>query len=204
MIGIVDYGLGNIISVLGAIERLGQKSVVTSDPEVLASTEKLILPGVGAFGDGMRNLHERGLVQTLEELVFQEKKPILGICLGAQLFTRHSEEFGSHQGLGWLDAAVKSLKSGDPDLRVPHVGWNELHVHGDSILLTGISPGSLFYYVHSYYIDTNDEDIVVGSCEYGMRFPALLQLGNVYAAQFHPEKSQLHGLAMMRNFLELS
>jgi len=201
VIGVIDYGLGNIASVIGAIERLNFEAEVTSDPLRLAQADKLILPGVGAYGDGMQNLRKRGLIELLEDLVRGQGKPILGICLGAQLFAHHSDEFGSHQGLGWLDAVVKPLQRGGLSLRVPHVGWDEMEHMRASILLEDVPNDALFYYVHSYYIEANDPEIVIGSCQYGNRFAALLQSDNVYAAQFHPEKSQRYGLTVLRNFL---
>lgn len=202
MIAILDYGLGNVASVVGAVERLEYEVVVTSDPVVLSDADKLILPGVGAFGDGMRNLHERGLVKVLEDLVQGCGKPILGICLGAQLFAHHSEEFGFNKGLGWLDAVVRPLKPDDSELRVPHVGWDVLYPRQSSVLLEGVPKDALFYYVHSYCIEAGNADIIVGICEYGQQFAALLQFRNIYATQFHPEKSQLHGLTVMHNFLK--
>lgn len=202
MIAILDYGLGNVASVVGAVERLEYEVVVTSDPVVLSDADKLILPGVGAFGDGMRNLHERGLVKVLEDLVQGCGKPILGICLGAQLFAHHSEEFGFNKGLGWLDAVVRPLKPDDSELRVPHVGWDVLYPRQSSVLLEGVPKDALFYYVHSYCIEAGNADIIVGICEYGHQFAALLQFRNIYATQFHPEKSQLHGLTVMHNFLK--
>lgn len=202
-VGIVDYGLGNLRSVAGAVRRLGHEPLVSSDPAELGRCAKLILPGVGAFGDGMRNLRERGLVEALGRLVHEQSRPVLGVCLGAQLLARESEEFGRHEGLGWIDASVRRLDPGD-GLRVPHVGWNELHQRGESLLFDGIADGELFYFVHSYRIDTDSPAIVKGETEYGRFFTTVVEQGNVYGAQFHPEKSQLAGLRLLENFLTLA
>ncbi len=202
MIGIIDYGLGNLTSVAGAVEKVGFKPEISGDMAVLSDCDKLILPGVGAFGDGMKNLKERGLVEPLTELVMKIAKPILGICLGFQLLAKKSEEFGAHEGLGWIDADVRAIKPDDASLRIPHVGWNELYQTGDSILFDGIPDESLFYYVHTYKMVPADDTLQIGECDYGGRFSAAIQAGSIFGTQFHPEKSQLHGLAMLRNFLE--
>jgi imidazole glycerol-phosphate synthase subunit HisH len=201
-VAIVDYGLGNLRSVAGAVERLGHEPVVTSDPGELERADRLILPGVGAFGDGMRNLRERGLVEPLTRLVTDERRPILGLCLGSQLIARESAEFGSHEGLGWIDASVRRIATPDPTLRVPHVGWNEVRQVRESVLFDGLADGSLFYFVHSYHIDADDAELVKGETEYGVRMAAVVERGNVYGTQFHPEKSQLAGLTLLGNFLE--
>jgi glutamine amidotransferase len=202
-VGVVDYGLGNLRSVAGAVRRLDHEAIVSSDPRELERCAKLILPGVGAFGDGMRKLRERGLVETLDRLVREERRPVLGVCLGAQLLARESEEFGRHEGLGWIDASVHRLDPGD-GLRVPHVGWNELRQRRESVLFDGIADGELFYFVHSYRIDTDSPEIVKGETEYGRVFTAVVEHANVYGAQFHPEKSQLAGLRLLGNFLNLA
>ena len=152
MIGIIDYGLGNLTSVAGAVEKVGFKPVVSSDAQVLGDCEKLILPGVGAFGDGMRNLRDRGLVEPLTRMTTKAGKPILGICLGFQLLARKSQEFGEHKGLGWIDAEVVPLDPADAKLRVPHVGWNELYQTRESVLFDDVPDEGLFYYVHSFQL----------------------------------------------------
>jgi len=202
MIGVIDYGLGNLASVVGAVERLGHEVAVSSNPDELRQADKLILPGVGAFGDGMQNLRSRGLIEPLNNMVLGERMPILGICLGSQLVSRESEEFGHHEGLGWIAASVRRIMPDNPALRVPHVGWNELFQTRDSVLFEGIPNGSLFYYVHSYRLVAESADVVAGECDYGGRFPAAIQSGNIYATQFHPEKSQQHGLNLLKNFLD--
>ena len=201
MIGIVDYGLGNLRSVAGAVERLGAEALVTSEPRQLASCEKLMLPGVGAFGDGMANLRRRGLIQALNDLVISDGKPILGICLGAQLMANESEEFGEHCGLGWFDARIIRLSSDDPSIRIPHVGWDDIELVRESPLFSGLTGEPLFYYVHSYCIAPATTDVVDGECTYGQRFAAALHRDNIFAVQFHPEKSQRQGIAVIANFL---
>jgi glutamine amidotransferase len=201
LIGIVDYGLGNLTSVQAAVKRLGYETIVTSDPCELNKADKLILPGVGAFGDGMRNLIQRNLVERLTDLAMNKAVPILGICLGFQLIAQESEEFGHNKGLGWVDAKVVRLKPADRALRVPHVGWNDLAQCGPSPLFDGVPEDSLFYYVHSYRMVAERDGLVVGECDYGGRFPAVVRQGNIHAVQFHPEKSQRHGLRLLENFL---
>ncbi len=201
MIGIIDYGLGNLRSVLGAVEKLGHHAVISADSSQLSNCEKLILPGVGAFGDGMGNLAARGLIDPLNKLVRLDRRPILGICLGFQLLAETSEEFGPHEGLGWIPGHVKRIRPGDDALRIPHVGWNDFEKTGDCILFDEIPDAALFYFVHSYHLET-DPGITVGTCTYGRPLCAAVQSGNVFGTQFHPEKSQQHGLKVLQNFLE--
>tara|TARA_B100000965_G_scaffold187497_1_gene156482 strand:- start:731 stop:1348 length:618 start_codon:yes stop_codon:yes gene_type:complete len=203
MIGIVDYGLGNLTSVAGAVAKLGFEPVVSADADTLDSADKLILPGVGAFTDGMANLRARGLIDILNELVVKRRKPILGICLGFQLLGQSSSEFGDTAGLGWIDAPVTRLKPADTSLRVPHVGWNDLsQTRSDCILFDGIEDGALFYFVHSYRMETPPDGSEIGTCDYGGAFTAAVQKGNVFGTQFHPEKSQQAGLTLLGNYLE--
>ena len=202
VIGIVDYGMGNVRSVAGAVERLGHDPLLTADAEQLGRCHKLILPGVGAFGDAMAELHARGLIDTLADLVLERGRPFLGICLGAQLIGTDSDEFGRHDGLGWLNTHVCRMNPSDPTLRVPHVGWDGLAQQSACPLFEGIPDDALFYYVHSYCITTDDDAVVAATCDYGGRFVAVLWRDNIYATQFHPEKSQRHGLNLLSNFLE--
>jgi glutamine amidotransferase len=201
-IAIVDYGLGNLCSVAGAIERLGFAPVITADREALQAAHKIILPGVGAFGDGMKKLRERGLVEILDGMVRRGGKPILGICLGCQLFARKSYEFGEHEGLGWIDAEVCRIAPSDPTLRVPHVGWNDLVALRESVLLEALPQPATVYYVHSFQVVFRDLMPVTAVTDYGGSIVAAYESGNIFATQFHPEKSQQHGLTILRNFLE--
>ena len=203
-IAVIDYGLGNLRSVAGAVEKLGYEPIVSNDPEELARADKLILPGVGAFGDGMANLRRLRLIDPLTELVQKKKKPILGICLGAQLMGLDSQEFGSHEGLGWVKANVCRLEPSGRDFRIPHVGWNGLRLVGRTVLFEEIPGDALFYYVHSFRIACREHEIVMGECDYGVSFTAVFQAGNIFGTQFHPEKSQLHGLKLLGNFIEKS
>lgn len=202
MIGIVDYGSGNLTSVAAAVTRLGHDACVTADAGRLRDADKLILPGVGAFGDCVANLRARGLDATLDDLVRGRGRPILGICVGAQMMAREGEEMGAHEGLGWIDARVTRLEPGSDDLRLPHVGWNEVTQLRETRLFTGIPADALFYFVHSYCLrPAVAAGLAVGVCEYGETFCAAFQQDNIYGVQFHPEKSQRHGLALIENFI---
>src|SRR5205823_64760 len=159
--------------VAGAVERLGREPVVTDDPGVLEQAERLILPGVGAFADGMRNLEQRGLVGPLTELVVEQRRPVLGICLGAQLMARESVEFGHTPGLGWVSADVRRIEPSDASLRVPHVGWNSLLRTQETPLLEGVADEPLFYFVHSFHIACDDPELVKAEVEYGGRMTAV-------------------------------
>ena len=165
-VAIVDYGLGNLTSVAGAVQALGFEPLVTADPKAVVAADRIILPGVGAFGDGIRQLRARGMIEALEA-ARRKARPILGICLGAQLMCRTSEEFGPHEGLGWIDAKVRLLRPNDPSLRVPHVGWDNFLRTGSSLLLDDIPEGALFYFVHSYAIHCAQSDPVIRACDYG-------------------------------------
>ncbi|WP_418502590.1 imidazole glycerol phosphate synthase subunit HisH [Flagellimonas sp.] len=202
-VAIVDYGLSNLSCVKSACERLGHTAMVVSEGEDLLSAKKVILPGVGAFGDAMRNLEERGLRDVLDVLVSAEKIPFLGICLGAQLICKESDEYGHSAGLGWIDAKVRSLDTGSGRFRVPHSGWDDIVVKRDCPLLREIEDASLFYYTHSHAIYDAPECNVVSICDYGTEFVSIMQKDNIYATQFHPEKSQKMGLKLLENFLGL-
>jgi len=203
VVGVIDYGLGNLRSVAGAVARLGHEAVVSGSIADLERADRLILPGVGAFGDGMSRLAALGLVAPLTRMVMDEGKPCLGICLGAELMARDSDEFGHHQGLGWIAASVTKIVPDDPSLRVPHVGWNAVRHCGDSPLFRGIPQDALFYFVHSYKICCDAPETAVGRCEYGGPMTAAIQRGRIFGTQFHPEKSQRHGLDLLGNFLAL-
>lgn len=202
-VGVVDYGLGNLRSVAGAVEKLGHEAVVSSDPRVLEQAGKLILPGVGAFADGMRKLTRLGLVDGLARLVHERGRPILGICLGAELLARESDEFGRHDGLGWIDARVTRIAPA-AGFRVPHVGWNAVRHNRDSALFAGIPQEALFYFVHSYQICCDDPSLVEAECDYGAPVTAAVVRGHIFGTQFHPEKSQRIGLELLRNFLSVA
>ncbi len=198
MIAIIDYGAGNLFSVKNAFDFLGVESVITKNPEELKAADKLLLPGVGAFPDAMRMLNESGLVETIKEQV--KVKPLLGICLGMQMLFEKGYEFGETDGLGFIKGSVKLMEP--ENLAVPHMGWNSLEFNVDSPLLEKCSDGEYVYFVHSYAAECPVEN-VAAYCDYGMKVPALVQNGNVYGAQFHPEKSGQTGLNILRCFADL-
>ena len=200
-IGIIDYGAGNLRSVAGAVERLGHSPRVVDRPNDLADVSKIILPGVGAFKDGMENLQKRGFIPVLGKMVLRQEIPILGICLGAQLLTKGSEEFGWTEGLGWIDTNVKSLRHSGSQDRVPHVGWNNVQFSKGSRLFHQLPSDSLFYFVHSFGIVQGSGSAQTATCNYGFEFVAAFERENIFGVQFHPEKSQRHGLSVMQNFL---
>lgn len=204
MIAVVDYGMGNVRSILNALSYIGHDAVLTAEGRRLDDAARLILPGVGAFGDAMRNMEERGLGETLRRQVFEKGKPFLGICLGLQLLAGSSEEHGVHQGLGWLDAEVVRFSfNGGPPLKIPHMGWNEISPRGDHPLFRHLKETErTFYFVHSFHIVCRDPRDVAAVCEYGVPFTAAVARDNIAATQFHPEKSQDNGLQVLKNFLE--
>lgn len=201
MIAIVDYGLGNLFSVKKAFEALGAPVVVSDQPQDLRAAERIVLPGVGAFGDGMDSLRARGLDTVLTEEVLLNKKPFLGICLGLQLVAETGEEYGEHRGLGWVKGRVRKLAVEQQGLKVPHIGWNELEIERPCPLLTGIRPDADFYFVHSFQLDCDDPTDRIASATYGEKVTAVIQHANIAATQFHPEKSQDNGLKLLENFL---
>jgi len=202
VIAVVDYGLGNVRSVISAVERLGHEAALTRDRETLARADRLILPGVGAFGEAMERLAAYGLDVILRDLVVKRGKPILGVCLGMQLLCEESLEFGRHAGLGFLPATVRRLEPG-PGLRLPHVGWNDLFQLAPSPLFAGLPEEALFYHVHSYFVDCREPSLVLGQSDYGSRFATVVRSGNIVGVQFHPEKSQRCGLTLLGNFLAM-
>ena len=203
MITIVDYGVGNLGSILNMLKKIGAKAQTSSDPDVLRQAKKLILPGVGAFDPGMRKLNEVGLVPLLNELVREKKVPVLGLCLGMQLMTKGSEE-GTEAGLGWIDAETVRFKFGPENahLKVPHMGWNMLDIRREHPLVSDLEPESRFYFVHSYHIVCKDEADVVAYTDYGYPLAAVINKGNIMGAQFHPEKSHKFGMQLLKNFAE--
>ena len=201
MIAIVDYGMGNVRSLRNAFEYLGEGVVITSDHAELEAAERIVLPGVGAFGDAMDAIRERDLDGVLRRQALEVKKPMLGICLGMQLFAKSSIEHGEHEGLGWIDADIRRLDVAHP-LKVPHVGWNELHFAADDWLFKGIRPGEAnFYFVHSFHMVCHNASDLIATTDYGRPVTAVVRSGNLVAAQFHPEKSQDNGLKMLGNWV---
>jgi glutamine amidotransferase len=199
MIVIVDYGVGNLRSVQKGLERAGALVVVSSDPSEIDIAQGVILPGVGAFGDGMANLRARGLVEPVLRQV-QAGKPLLGICLGMQLLFEESEEMGRHRGLGLLPGRV--VRFPDSDLKVPHIGWNQL-LGGRGAVLAGTEERAWAYFVHSYYAVPEEPTDVLATTEYGLEFASVVGRAKIWGAQFHPEKSQEVGLRLLENFANL-
>jgi glutamine amidotransferase len=203
MIAIVDYGVGNLRSVQKALERVGATAVVSADPATLDRAQGIVLPGVGAFGDGMDHLRARHLVDPILRQVDKDK-PLLGICLGMQLLFEESVEMGLHRGLGLLPGRVMRFPEGS--LKVPHIGWNQLHPSGagpEMDILSGIAEGGYAYFVHSYYVAPTEPRDVLASTDYGLEFASVVGRGRIYGAQFHPEKSQDVGLRLLENFARL-
>ena len=202
MVAIIDYDAGNIKSVQKAIEYLGEEVIITRDAEVILSASRVILPGVGAFGDAMEKLHKYNLVDVIREVVKREI-PFLGICLGLQLLFETSDETPGVQGLGILKGKIKRIPD-HGELKIPHIGWNSLSFPNKGRLYEGICEESYVYFVHSYYLDAEDKGIVVATTEYGTTIHASVEQGNVFACQFHPEKSSSVGLKILDNFLKIS
>ena len=201
MIAVIDYGVGNLFSLCSSLERIGVEAVVTSDPEIIAKADKLILPGVGAFADAAQKLRDSSLDLVIKQQVAAGKE-IMGICLGMQMLFEKSYEFGEHQGLGLLKGSVIPMESTIPTgLKIPHIGWNALHFSKDSKLLRYIKEGDCVYFVHSFYA-TDCDDSVIATAEYGKELTAAVQQGNVMGCQFHPEKSGQVGLDILRAFCE--
>ena len=204
MIVIVDYGMGNLRSVQKAFQKVGQEALITSDPDKVLRAPKVVLPGVGAFGNCMANLKERYLIDPINKFI-ETGKPFLGICLGLQLLLTESEE-GGVRGLNIIKGRVKKFDLSNKGLKVPHMGWNQVKCKMQNAkckILTGIPDGAYFYFVHSYYVEPDDESIITATTEYGLEFVSMIHKGNIYGTQFHPEKSQELGLRMLKNFGEL-
>ena len=201
MIGIIDYDAGNIKSVEKALHYLGEQTVVSRDPQVLLHADKVILPGVGSFGDAMNNLNKFGLVPVIRQIADQ-KTPFLGICLGLQLLFERSEESPGVEGLGILKGEILKIPETE-GLKIPHMGWNSLTFQNQGRLFKGLEEHPYVYFVHSYYLKAEEESIVKATTQYGVTIHASVEKGNVFACQFHPEKSSRAGLQMLKNFAEL-
>jgi glutamine amidotransferase len=201
MIGIIEYGMGNLRSVFHALESLGAEARLLRRAEELRGAERLVLPGVGAFRDCMHNLTSRGFADALHEEVRGRGKPILGICLGLQAMARRSFEGGEYAGLGWFEADVVRLQPTEARLRIPHIGWNSVHLHTTNSLFADVPDEADFYFVHSYHMQCDLPADVMATTEYGQTVTAAVRKGNIFATQFHPEKSQDHGLRLLENFL---
>ena len=205
MIAIINYGLGNLGSIQNMLRRVGYTDVIISNsPEEINKADRLILPGVGAFDNGMQKINDSGLLDILNEQALVIKKPILGICLGMQLLTQGSEE-GKLKGLGWIDAETRKFNFGEniERLKIPHMGWNEVGISKDHPLCNNLPKPSRFYFVHSYYVKCHQIGQELMSCNYGLGFTCAIQQDNIMGVQFHPEKSHKFGMEVLKNFIEL-
>lgn len=196
MIAIVDYGMANLHSVQKGFEKVGYEAIITGDPKIIEMASGLVLPGVGAFKVCMDNLVDRGLIAPLFQWI-EEGKPFLGICVGLQLLFTESEEFGNCKGLGLFKGKVKRFPSG---LKIPHMGWNTVTIRLTTPIFQNIPDLSYFYFVHSYYVDSEQPEIVAATTDYGKPFASVIWKDNIFACQFHPEKSQALGLKILKNF----
>ena len=201
MVAVVDYGVGNLFSLCSSLEAIGAETVVTDDPALLAAADRIILPGVGAFGDAADKLRERGLFVVLRELA-ASGKPFMGICLGMQLLFEKGFEYGEHEGLGLIKGEVRPIAEVIPtDLKIPHIGWNSLNIKRDHPVLKYVKEGDFVYFVHSYFA-TDCDDSVLATSEYGIPVTAAVGCNNITGMQFHPEKSGEVGLNILRAFSE--
>jgi glutamine amidotransferase len=203
VIAVVDYGMGNLRSVSKALERTGAPVSVTGDPDAIAAASAVVLPGVGAFGRCMHNLVAAGLVSAVRDAVDSER-PFLGICVGMQILFEESEEFGPVKGLGILPGRVRRFAPAKRELKVPHMGWNTLHIHRRAPHLRGIAEGASAYFVHSYYVECDAARLAATTTDYGSEFVSSIWRDNLFATQFHPEKSQAAGLKLLDNFVSLA
>ncbi len=200
---VIDYGMGNLRSVANALRAVGAEPLISDHPASLKEVGRVILPGVGAFGDGMRNLTDRGWREALEASVRRGGMPYLGLCLGMQLVAARGTEHGDHEGLGWIPGTVERLPE-DNAFRVPHIGWNAVQFRADSRLFRELGESPTFYFVHSYALVPQDPNVVAGRCEHGPPFVAAIEHENIFGTQFHPEKSQKTGLAVLKSFVTLA
>jgi glutamine amidotransferase len=202
LITIIDYNLGNPKSIKNMLTYLGIESRISDDYTEIAAADRLVLPGVGHFQHGMEQLRQMGLIEVLNKVVLEDKKPILGICLGMQLLTQFSEE-GNVEGLGFIDAQTKKFNLDDPKLKIPHMGWNTVKFNKESELTTEIRSNPRYYFVHSYYVECNDKNDVLCTTQYGQEFVSGFQNDNIFGLQFHPEKSHKFGMELLVNFCNI-
>jgi len=201
MIGIVDYGMGNLMSVYNAFEYIGAEVKICHTPDDLSSADRIVIPGVGAISECIRKLNDSGFSQKLDDEVLKKRKPTLGICLGMQVMARVSYEGGIHQCLGWFDAEVVRLNPGSPELKVPNIGWNQINYNNEIPLFDGLSSNPDLYLVHSYHVKPVNPTEIAASYLYGELVTAAIIKDNIFATQFHPEKSQDFGLQILENFI---
>ncbi|MBI2113117.1 MAG: imidazole glycerol phosphate synthase subunit HisH [Candidatus Wildermuthbacteria bacterium] len=205
MIAVVDYNMGNLQSVVNAFLLLGEEVIATQQKEDLAKAKAIVLPGVGAFGDGMKNLERIGILPALEEEVLGKRKPFLGICLGMQLLAYTGTEYGSHAGLGWVKGVTDRINLSDNSYKIPHMGWNNVKIAKQNGLFKDIQQDEVYYFVHSYSLipDASEKNAVTSTCFHGKDIVSSIEKGNIFGVQFHPEKSQGAGLKLLENFISL-
>lgn len=204
MVVVIDYGMGNLGSIVNTFRRLDTAISITSDPRAIKDADKIILPGVGSFSKGIENLKKLNLIPVLEECVLEDKVPFLGICLGMQLLTEKSEE-GAVEGLGWVNAETVRFRPvlQMPHFKIPHMGWNALSAKEGASLLEGVTSDDRFYFVHSYHVSKASDDNVIATTTYGYDFPSVIQKHNIFGIQCHPERSHKSGLKVLKNFMRL-
>ncbi|MDD5431456.1 MAG: imidazole glycerol phosphate synthase subunit HisH [Candidatus Omnitrophica bacterium] len=204
MVAIIDYGVGNLGSIVNILKKIGAQACIARDEDSLANAEKFILPGVGSFDYGMEKLQSSGVIKLLSKRVLEDKVPILGICLGMQLFTKMSEE-GTVKGLGWIDACTVRFRFSleNQNLKIPHMGWNQVCPNINNGLFNEMHKEPRFYFVHSYHVLCNRREDVVAKTTYGYDFPSVIMHNNIMGVQFHPEKSHKFGMKLLKNFVEL-
>ena len=201
MIAVIDYGMGNLLSVFNGLQMVGADARVCAAPQDLAEAERIVLPGVGAFPDCVSNLKTTGFWDALNHEVLEKRKPILGVCLGMQVMAKRGSEVQPCEGLGWFDAEVVRMTPADTAMRVPQIGWNDVSFREGSPLFKGLKCPTDFYFVHSFFMKCADARDVDATCDYGGAVTAAVRRDNIFATQFHPEKSQDHGLALLANFV---
>jgi glutamine amidotransferase len=200
MIVVVDFGMGNLGTVSAKIKKMDSSVIISSKPEEIDQADKILLPGIGSFKSGIENLRKRDLIEILNKKVLAEKTPVLGICLGMQLFSAHSEE-GDVKGLGWIDAETVRFNAPDQSLRIPHMGWNTINIKNPCSLLSGIENSSRFYFSHSYHVRCCNPDDIIATTEYGYEFCSVVNHNNIYGVQFHPERSHKRGFMLLSSFI---
>ena len=202
MITVIDYGMGNLGSVINMLKKIGVASKITTDLEEIKTATKLLLPGVGSFDKAMQRINDSGIKEILDYKVLKEETPVLGICLGMQLLTNNSEE-GIEKGLGYINASTKKFSFQEKKMKVPHMGWNLVEKSTSSLLTTNFDEESKFYFVHSYYVEVEKQENSILKTTYGLEFDSAIQHKNVYGAQFHPEKSHKFGMKLLDNFSKI-
>ncbi len=206
MIVAIDYGAGNLRSVANAFEAIGHKPLVTTCSADLEKASAIVLPGVGVFGDSMKNLRKLNIIDTLNEQILVKKKPFLGICVGMQILGMEGQEYGTHEGLGWIKGTVKKVEPEGNKYRIPHMGWNEVQIERPCTLFEDMEGEPVFYFLHSYHlvVDDAEKETVTTTCWHGTTVTASVQKDNIFAVQFHPEKSQQNGLKLLESFVKFT